>query len=127
MQKKCRRCGVLFTPIDGSIYCDKCGGTAAVTMPKERPETALGELSLETKIYTLRQAREKAGFARNTIAKQLGMSQGSYNNMERGNYMSIDRLNKFLGIVNIPPEQIKCRKPKPPVRPSCVTKHKNLC
>ncbi|WP_196601725.1 helix-turn-helix domain-containing protein [Pectinatus frisingensis] len=126
MQKKCRRCGELFTPVDGEFYCEKCGGTAAVVMPNEKPEiTAPEELPPEIKKYTLREAREKAGFPQNTIAKQLGMSQGSYNNMERGNYMSIDRVKRFSGIVNIPPEQIKCREPKPPVRPSCVTKHKN--
>ncbi|WP_196600097.1 helix-turn-helix domain-containing protein [Pectinatus frisingensis] len=126
MQKKCRRCGELFTPVNCEPYCGKCGGTAAVVMPNEKPEIITPEeLPPEIKKYTLREAREKAGFPQNTIAKQLGMSQGSYNNMERGNYMSIDRVKRFSGIVSIPPEQIKCREPKPPVRPSCVTKHKN--
>ncbi len=62
---------------------------------------------------------------RKNLMELLMCDLESDNNMERGNYMSIDRVKRFSGIVNIPPEQIKCREPKPPVRPSCVTKHKN--
>ncbi|WP_196607362.1 helix-turn-helix domain-containing protein [Pectinatus frisingensis] len=121
MQKKCRRCGELFTPVDGEVYCEKCGGTAAVAMPDERPEIAVPE----TKICTIREAREKADIDKKVLANELKINVATYYNYESKGYMPKKLFLQFCEIVSMPPEQIKCREPMKPFRPKCVTKHKN--
>ncbi|WP_196602149.1 helix-turn-helix transcriptional regulator [Pectinatus frisingensis] len=121
MQKKCRRCGELFTPVDGEVYCEKCGGTAAVAMPDERPEIKVPE----TKICTIREAREKAVIDKKTISDKLQINVSTYHNYESKGYMPKNLFLQFCAIVSMPPEQIKCREPMKPFRPKCVTKHKN--
>lgn len=107
MQKKCRRCGEWFTPVDGGFYCEKCGGTAAVAMPDERPEITAPEI----KKYTLKEATEKANITIKDIYGKLNVHKSTFNNWLTHNYMPVDMLEKFTEIVGIPKTDINCRYP----------------